>query len=245
MKKIYAGTSGFNYKHWHERFYPKDFPVARQLEFYTEHYNSVEINSSFYHLPKESTFLSWKNRTPDHFRFAIKGSRYITQFLALKNAWEAVENFFSQSKALGLKLEVVLWQLPAHRAVNVERLNSFAEVLKNNTEANKTRHAFEFRHPTWFTEEVYTVLKKYNLGLVIQHSNQWPVVEKVTANFTYLRFHGAPNLYASDYTDAELQEWAGKIKKLARGKDVFAYFNNDINVYAINNAKKLSEFLEN
>lgn len=243
MKNIYVGTSGFSYKGWSEKFYPKDLPQKKQLEFYTAHYNSVEINSSFYHLPKKSTFESWKKRTPADFCFAIKGSRYITQMLKLKEADEAVENFFENADALKTKLSVVLWQFPASFRANKERLEHFSQLLRSNKTGKNTRHAFEFRHQSWFTEDIYKILRKHNFSLVIAHSEKWPVADEVTSDFIYLRFHAAPDLYASSYSDEELKQWAQKTKEIASGRDVYAYFNNDARGFAIPNAQTFREML--
>jgi uncharacterized protein YecE (DUF72 family) len=243
MRNVYVGTSGFSYKGWIGKFYPEDLPASQQLEFYAQYFNSVEINSSFYHLPRKATYESWKKRTPDDFRFVIKGSRYITQFLQLNNTEDAVEKFFEPAIALGKKLEVVLWQLPPRLIGNTERLTSFIKVLRKNKVAKKARHAFEFRHSTWFEENILKVMEKYNCGFVIAHSNRWPKAEHVSADFIYLRFHGAPQLFFSNYSDEELKDWATKAKKWARGKDVCAFFNNDAGGFAAPNAKKLYELL--
>jgi len=243
MKNIYIGTSGFSYKNWKGKFYPDDLPISKQLEFYSEHFNSVEINNSFYHLPRKTTYESWAARTPDDFRFVIKGSRYITQFLSLSNTNDAVKKFFEPAEALGKKLEVVLWQLPPRLKADEKRLISFISVLEKNRVAKKVRHAFEFRNASWFDESILKILKDKNCGFVIAHSNRWPSAEFVTADFIYLRFHGAPRLFYSNYTDESLREWSMKAKKLARGKDAFAYFNNDAGSFAIPNAFKLKELL--
>src|SRR5438552_11020625 len=128
MKNVFVGTSGFSYKSWTGKFYPEDLPASRQLEFYAQHFNSVEINSSFYHLPKKTTYEGWRKRTPGDFRFVIKGSRYITQFLSLTNTEDAVKKFFEPAEALKEKLEVVLWQLPPRLKGNADRLKNFIVV---------------------------------------------------------------------------------------------------------------------
>jgi uncharacterized protein YecE (DUF72 family) len=243
MKNIFVGTSGFSYKGWSEKFYPGDLPQKMQLEFYAQHYNSVEINSSFYHLPKKETFASWKERTPDNFYFAIKGSRYITQMLKLKNVEGAVESFFENADALKTKLSVVLWQFPAGFHADAERLKNFSQLIRSHKAGKNTRHAFEFRHQSWFTEDIYKILRKHNFSLVIAHSDKWPVADEVTADFIYLRFHAAPDIYASSYTDEELKKWAHKAKEIAAGKDLYAYFNNDARGFAIPNAQTFKEML--
>jgi uncharacterized protein YecE (DUF72 family) len=243
MKNIYTGTSGFSYKHWTGTFYPEDLSPSKQLEYYAERFNSVEINSSFYHLPKKATYAGWVKRTPADFRFVIKGSRYITQFLQLNNTAEAVDRFFEPAIELGKKLEVVLWQLPPRLKANAEKLQTFVQELQKNSVAKKCRHAFEFRHASWFDDNIYEVMREHNCGFVIAHSNRWPSAEAVTADFVYLRFHGAPAVFVSNYSDEALKEWSLKAKKWGRGRDVFAYFNNDAQSFAAPNAMKLHQLL--
>jgi uncharacterized protein YecE (DUF72 family) len=243
MKRVYIGTSGFSNSSWKGSFYPNDLPAAKQLEYYAQRFNSVEINNSFYHLPRKTTYESWFKRTPDDFRFVIKGSRYITQFLSLLNTEEAVNKFFEPAAALKKKLEMVLWQLPPQLKANAERLESFIQVLRRHKVAKNKRHAFEFRHASWFDENIYSTLKKYNYGFVIAHSDRWSSAEAATADFIYLRFHGAPQLFYSDYPDDSLSEWARKAKKWSRGRDVFAFFNNTAGIYGVKNALTLRDFL--
>lgn len=244
MKSLYIGTSGFSYSIWKAKFYPADLPAARQLEFYAQHFNSIEINSSFYHLPRKTTYECWFLKTPASFRFVIKGSRYITQFLSLKNTEESVEKFFEPASALKNKLEMVLWQLPPQLHADADRLKAFITVLHKNKAAKTKRHAFEFRHASWFDESIYSILKKNNYGFVIADSMKWPSAAAITADFIYLRFHGAPLLFYSDYPDNVLKQWAERAKKWSRGRDVFAFFNNTAEIYAINNAITLRGLLK-
>ena len=244
MKEIFIGTSGFSYKHWKGKFYPEELPASQQLEYYAEHFNSVEINSTFYHLPKSETFKSWLKRTPENFSFTLKGNRYITRFLALKNTKDAIDNFFEPAAQLKSKLAMVLWQLPPSLRFDPERLENFINDLLQNKTAKKTRHAFEFRHASWFHEEIFFILKKNNCGFVIADSTRYPGDQKVTSDFVYLRFHGKPRLFVSNYSDESLKEWAAKARKWARGKDLFAYFNNDARGYAIPNAKTFESLLK-
>lgn len=243
MPNIFVGTSGFSYKGWSKIFYPEDLPQRRQLEYYAARYNSVEINNTFYRLPNKSTYAAWRERTPDNFCFAIKGSRYITQTRQLTDTAEAVGNYFERAEALGGKLGVVLWQLPPHLRADQDKLERFCRVLAANEVAKSVRHAAEFRHQSWFTPETYALLRRYNLALVIAHSERWPSAEEVTADFVYLRFHGAPKLYTSNYSDDELKGWADKARRWADGKDLYAYFNNDVDGHAVKNAQTLSKFL--
>jgi len=244
--KIFIGTSGYNYKHWKDGvFYPTKLSPAKWLEYYIQHFNTVELNVTFYRLPSLKTFTGWYRRTPKDFSFVIKGSRFITHLKRLKEPKEPLRIFFENASPLKEKLGVVLWQLPANFHLNLEKLSDFLNSLKKNTKSKKVRQAFEFRHPSWFCQEVYSILQKYNFCLCIAHSNRWPVVEKLTADFIYLRFHGGVSLYHSNYSEAMLKEWADKAKCwLKQGKDLYTYFNNDACGYAIKNAQRFRQLLE-
>lgn len=245
MAKVHIGTSGFNYSHWKDGvFYPKDLVQAKWLSFYASKFNSVELNVTFYRLPKRSVFGKWQSQTSRDFTFAVKGSRFITHVKKLKNVKDPVKIFFSEAQGLGQKLSVVLWQLPGNLRVNVEKLEDLAKILSRDKVAAGVRQAFEFRHESWFCGDIYKVLKKYNFALCIAHSNAWPSVEVVTADYVYLRFHGGRILFTSNYSKKELGVWAKKINKwISEGKDVYAYFNNDAMGYAIDNARTLGRLV--
>ncbi len=247
MGRLYIGTSGFSYDHWREGFYPAGLAKSKWFEYYATQFNSVELNVTFYRLVKEATFKKWYEETPEDFRFAIKGSRFISHQKKLKDCEEAVERFFEGARELKEKLGVVLWQLPGSFRVDLERLENFGNFLKEQSVASKVKHAFEFRDESWFNEEVYDLLRKNHTGLCMADSGgKWPGVEVVTAVFVYLRFHGPAGLYASSYSDEELEMWAKKIRKwLSEGKDVYAYFNNDAQGYAVDNAMMLEALVTN
>jgi uncharacterized protein YecE (DUF72 family) len=199
----------------------------------------VELNASFYHLPKKKTFENWGKRTPSDFHFSVKGNKYITQYLKLSKPEEPTERFFDEAGGLGKKLEVVLWQLPPNFGRDTKRLENFLKILPKTQKSS-----FEFRHESWLSKDVYDLLKGYKVGWVIQSSTKWPAAEEITTNFVYLRFHGLDSLYSSSYSDAELKKWAEKIKNWSR-QDlvVYAFFNNDINAFAVKNALKLKELV--
>ena len=238
MPRVFVGTSGYNYKHWSDDvFYPKNLPERKWLEHYGKTFNTVELNVTFYRLPKTETFEGWRMRTEPNFGFAVKGSQYITHVKKFKECEEPVKLFFERAGALKEKLEVVLWQLPPNLKLNLEKLEQFCSLLKNLVSSKNARQSFEFRHQTWFCQEVYELLKNYNFSLCIAHSSRYPRDEVVTADFVYLRFHGGEVLYGSNYSDDELDSWASKAKKwLKSGKDIYAYFNNDAHGYAVKNA---------
>lgn len=264
MDKIWIGTSGFTYEHWREIFYPRDLPQAKWLEFYSQHFSTVEINASFYHQMSRKIYEGWAKRTPDNFIFTVKGSRFITHIKRLKDCREPVERFLESVSGLGEKLGVILWQLPPRWVFDKLRLEEFLKLIspkevrppRRSDLTRNIRHAFEFRDSSWLNEQVYTLLKKHNCALVIQDSPSWPTAEVITADFTphhfyqngagftYLRFHGNQSLYGSCYNKEELREWAEKIKKWQKnGLDVYAYFNNDAQGYAVRNAKELKELV--
>lgn len=237
MTKIYIGTSGFSYAHWEKGiFYPLDLPKTKQLEYYSQHFQTVELNNPFYHLPLAKTFQSWEQRTPQDFIFAVKASRYISHIKKLKGCRQPWQLFISRAEKLKEKLGPILFQLPPGWQVNAKRLEAFLKILPK-----KYQYSFEFRHQSWFCQEVYQLLKKYNIALCLADSNQWPYQEEITANFIYLRLHGSHSLYSSRYTNQELKKWAAKIKKWLKNRDVYVYFNNDANGYAVKNAQTLKK----
>ncbi len=242
MKQIFIGTSGYNYQHWINVFYPKNLSPNRWLEFYTDHFNSVELNVTFYRLPSEKTFISWYKRTPTHFCFVIKGSRFITHIKRLKDCKESLEIFFKNVIKLKEKLKCILWQLPPSLRFDYQRLKEFVLLLKKYSFC---LHSFELRHKSWFNRSTYEIFKENNINLCIADSPDFPCEEVLTADFIYLRFHGGKILYGSEYSQEELQIWAEKAKKwLKRRKTLFAFFNNDAYGFAPKNASSFKEMLE-
>ena len=236
----YIGTSGWHYEHWRGRFYAEELPKAKWLEFYASHFTTVEINNSFYRLPSENAFANWHENSPANFLFAVKVSRYITHIKRLKNTEEAVERFISRAETLKEKLGPLLYQLPPNMHRSDEVLQTFLSTLPQGL-----KHVFEFRHQSWFEDEVFEILRKYSIGFCVfdMPSLSCPLV--ATADFAYIRFHGSSELYSSDYSDEELVHWAKKLKDLATNlKEVYIYFNNDAGAFAIKNAMTLGNYLE-
>lgn len=237
--KLYIGTSGWSYKHWRDLFYPAKLSLKRWLEFYAENFTTVEINSSFYRLPKKETFESWREKTPHGFIFAVKASRYITHVKKLKGAENSLMNFLERANGLDDKLGPILFQFPANWHVNRERLMEFIKILPPGY-----RYAFEFRHRSWFHEDIYSLLEAREIALSITDSPEWPTPFEVTAPFVYIRLHGGRVLYASKYSETELSAWAKTITSfMERQRDAFVYFNNDAFGYAVENAKQLKQLL--
>ncbi|MBI3584906.1 MAG: DUF72 domain-containing protein [Nitrospinae bacterium] len=237
--KCFIGTSGWSYDHWAGVFYPEDLKTSDRLAFYINHFNSVEINNTFYHLPTPSAFKSWKKIVPNNFIYALKGSRFLTHMKKLKDPKEPLELFLERARLLKDNLGPILFQLPPHWRCNTERLKEFVKLLPKNI-----RFAFEFREPSWFNKEVYDILKENNIALCIYHMPEFESPIEVTAKFVYIRFHGTEFLYGGRYSKKELLKWTDLINGFIKeGKDVYVYFNNDANGYAVINAKELMEIV--
>jgi uncharacterized protein YecE (DUF72 family) len=267
---VLVGISGYDYKPWRGRFYPDDIPARRWLEFASRQFGSIELNGTFYSLKSPDVFERWVTAVPDDFVFAVKGGRFITHNLKLRNVEASLGNFFASGVlALGRKAGPFLWQLPATYRFDANRLDEFMRKLpRSSREAEAVarqhdhrlrrgalvdavvdvpyRHAFEVRHPTYFTDEFYDILRAHDCAFVIADTaGKFPYAEEVTADFVYVRLHGSEVLYASGYRDEELDTWAAKIAAWRRGpppgRDVYVYFDNDAKVHAPFDARRLAE----
>ncbi|MEN6373208.1 MAG: DUF72 domain-containing protein [Smithella sp.] len=236
MKQLYIGCSGFSYNQWQGTFYPDGIPKDEWLAHYCTVFSSVELNVTFYRLPKQETFDKWMRQTPSNFSFSIKGSRFITHVKRLKEPDEYLERFFDAALHLNEKLKVVLWQLPPSLSINMARLAKFLLLLSKY----KVRNTLEFRNKSWLTEEVYDLCKKHNVGLCMADWPEFIDELPLTADFVYIRRHGRSGDYTACYTQEELKMDAGRIRKYLRdGRDVFIYFNNDAFGFAPQNAQEL------
>jgi uncharacterized protein YecE (DUF72 family) len=232
-----VGTSGWSYDHWKKLFYPEKLPAQERLGFYSHHFDTVEVNASFYHLPTETTFRNWKETVPRDFTFAVKASRYLTHLKRLMEPEEPLKLFLSRARRLGTKLGPVLFQLPPNWKVNPERLAALLKLLPRTR-----RFAFEFRDPSWFTEEVESLLRKRSAAFCIYHMVELDCPLWVTAPFVYLRFHGSSKKYGGSYSHRELERWSKRIRDwLEEGLEVYAYFNNDAYGHAVANGLELSK----
>jgi uncharacterized protein YecE (DUF72 family) len=244
-KMFFIGTSGYNYPHWwNGTFYPSDLPQKKWLEYYTEYFDTVELNVSFYRLPKKEVFEGWYKRTPKKFVFAVKGSRFITHIKRLKDCRESLSLLLDHASPLREKLGVVLWQLPPRFKFQKERLEEFCVLLSTLPRSKLHRHAFEFRDESWFCNEAFRILEEFRFAFCIAHGSGLPFIEKITSNFIYLRLHGGEVLYGSNYSDKELKRWAGTIQDWTKkDKTVFVYFNNDAYGFAVKNALTLKKLV--
>jgi uncharacterized protein YecE (DUF72 family) len=230
--RIRVGTSGWHYKHWRGAFYPDDLASTKWLAYYVARFSTVEVNNSFYKLLSPSAVIQWYEATPKDFLFAVKASRYITHNKRLSDAQDSYGRFFASVAGFKEKLGPILFQLPPHWSVNGERLEAFLAMLPP-----RHRYAFEFRDPSWHTEEIFQILARYNAAFCIYQLAGFTSPLKVTADFVYVRLHGPGGKYQGDYSGRQLARWA----KLARGwssdgKAVFVYFDNDQAGYAAKNA---------
>lgn len=238
--KINIGTSGWSYEHWRRRFYPEEVDFAHRLDYYMEFFSTVEINTTFYHLPKETTVRTWAKKTPDDFIFSIKASRYITHIKRFRDAEESTINFFDSIKPLKKKIGPILFQTPPSFKIDLRRIEDFLSALPP-----KFRYTFEFRHPSWYVAEAYALLHEYGISLCISDLNGRLSPIQETSDFMYIRLHGPEKAYQGSYSDKALKEWAKRMKDWSRqGIDTFCYFDNDQNAYAVKDALKLKEQLE-
>lgn len=233
---IRIGTSGFHYKHWIGPFYPAKTPAAKMLDFYLQHFDTVELNTSFYRLPTIEAFDAWRDATPASFVFAVKASRFITHNKKLKDPEHALDNLLPRAAHLGPKLGPILFQLPPHWRVNTARLENLLEMLPR-----ELRYAFEFRELSWITPAVSSLLTKFNAAFCIYELAGYHSPLHITADFAYVRLHGpARGKYQGSYSKEKLQVWARQIKSWsAHLKAIYIYFDNDQYCYAAANALSL------
>ena len=231
-REIRIGCSGWNYKHWRERFYPAGLPPRRWLDHYARFFDTVEINNTFYRLPREQAVANWVAESPPGFLFAVKMSRYVTHIKRLTSVPESLGIFYERIAPLvrSPKLGPVLWQLPGSFRRNDERLAETLAVLPPG------RHCFEFRHESWFVPEVYELLRTSGAALVIGDSPNRPFqTRELTADWTFVRFHHGSRGRRGNYSERELEDWARQIEDWRPAVDVYAYFNNDWEGFAIKN----------
>jgi uncharacterized protein YecE (DUF72 family) len=241
VKPVRIGCSGWNYPHWREVVYPKGLAQRRWLEHYATLFDTVEVNTSFYRLPSTSAVAGWVEQTPPDFLFSVKASRYLTHVKRLTDLGRGVERFYERIEPLvrAAKLGPVLWQLPANFHRNDERLVAALARLPPG------RHCFEFRHESWFADEIYELLRRHGVALVIGDHPERPFqTYELTADWTFIRFHYGGRGRRGNYSERELETWKRRIAAWRAEVDVFAYFNNDWDGFAVKNARWLREHLQ-
>jgi uncharacterized protein YecE (DUF72 family) len=237
---IRIGTSGFHYKHWVGPFYPAKTPASKMLDFYVQHFDTVELNNSFYRLPTAEAFDAWREATPANFIFAVKASRFITHNKKLKDPEHALDNLLPRAAHLGPKLGPILFQLPPHWRVNAERLENLLEILPR-----ELRYTFEFRELSWITPAIISILTKFNAAFCIYELAGYHSPLDITADFAYVRLHGpSRGKYQGSYSKERLNFWARQIETWAKSlKAIYIYFDNDQHGYAAANALTLKSML--
>lgn len=240
MPAIHIGTSGWHYKHWVGTFYPARTPASKMLAFYCKHFETVELNNTFYSLPKPAGLERWHDSSPEKFCFAAKGSRFITHMKKLKDPASALVKYFDAIDCLREKLGPILFQLPPGWNFDEERFAIFLNALPKHH-----RYAFEFRNETWNSTAAYELLARHKAAYCIFDLAGFQSPMEITADITYVRLHGPGGKYQGSYSEEALRGWAKQIQAWSRTlKAIYVYFDNDDSGYAAHNALRLKELLE-
>jgi uncharacterized protein YecE (DUF72 family) len=235
---IRIGTSGWVYPHWREIFYPAQLSQKDWFRYYADRFDTVEINNTFYRLPTLATFAKWRAQAPPGFLYAVKASRFLTHLKKLKDPEQPLQTFIEHAALLCETLGPILYQLPPRWRLNLPRFEDFLALLPKNCQ-----HVIEFRDPSWLIDEVFQLMERYHVSHCIHDMAPLQVSFRVTASPVYLRLHGGPD-YSGSYSHTELERLADRIKEWHhQGLDVFVYFNNDNNGFAIRNALALKDML--
>ncbi|NNM75453.1 DUF72 domain-containing protein [Sphingomonas sp. ID1715] len=236
---IRIGCSGWNYRHWRGAFYPEGLPVKRWFDHYAAHFDTVEVNASFYRLPEAATFAKWRDQAPPGFRYAVKAPRFITHMRKLKDCDDSMAEFLGRARHLGETLGPILYQLPPRWRFDRERLERFLHLLPTDL-----THVFEFREPSWLEPEVLALLDSHDAGFCAHDMQGLSTERAATGAVAYVRFHGAGGKYWGRYEQETLTGWADWLRdQQAKGRSAWAYFNNDIHADAVADAKALQSLL--
>ena len=238
---IWVGTSGWLYDHWDGVFYPEDLPRSRWSAYYRQRFPVVELNATFYRLPRESTVVKWLHEAHGGFRYVVKGSRYITHIRRLVDCDEPVSRFIARVAPMHPALLALLWQLPPDLRRDDDRLATFLGLLPRTLGGARLRHAIEFRHPSWIAAPVHALLAEHDAVNVWVSSAAMPVDFTQTTDFVYARFHGLAGGWEHDYTVDELAPFAAALR--AAGCNGVAFFNNDGKARAPHNAELFTRML--
>jgi uncharacterized protein YecE (DUF72 family) len=234
---IRVGCSGWVYKHWRGLFYPEGLRQTRWFARYAEEFDTVEINNSFYHLPKPATFEKWRKQAPPGFCYAVKANRYLTQAKKLKDCEEPMDRMMSAVRHLGDRLGPMLYQLPPSMKINLERLESFLKILPHGVAS-----VFEFREKSWYVPETYALLDRYGASFCVHDMPGLATPRVAVGPVVYVRFHGGAGKYWGRYSDERLLRWTDWLveqSKPGRFSKCWCYFNNDIHAHAIEDARTL------
>lgn len=236
--RIYIGTSGWSYKHWRGTFYPESLKIKSEFDYYSTRFDTVELNNTFYRLPKPETVLEWRDKARADFVYVVKASRFITHMKKLHDPNVSSALFFERIEPLQSKIGAILFQLPPQMSCNYALLENFLPELPT-----PYRYVFEFRNPDWYRNEIFSLLRRHNCAFCIYElaGHRSPI--EATANFMYVRLHGPGEKYQGSYSEDTLQIWADRCKKWLETKDVFIYFDNDEKGYAPFNAMRLKELI--
>jgi uncharacterized protein YecE (DUF72 family) len=235
LSAVHVGCSGWVYRHWKGGFYPEDLPQKRWFERYARQFDTVEINASFYREPLASTFDGWREKAPPGFRYAVKANRFITHNKKLIDCAEPVDRFIGLARKLERTLGPLLYQLPPSLHRNDKRLDAFLGLLPSDLE-----HVVEFRHASWYDEEVLAILDRHGVGFVVHDLVGLTSPRWASGRTAYVRFHGTGGKYRGRYSEEQLRGWADWLSdQRAKGRSGWAYFNNDIGGDAIEDAKAL------
>ena len=237
MSQVHVGTSGWNYNHWAGVFYPQGHPKSRWLEYYTSIFATVEVNATFYRSMPSSTLAAWCARSPDDFVWSLKAHRFITHIRRLQEVAEPVDSLVASLAPIRDKLGVVLFQLPPSLVFEAAVFSAFCRCLPRDL-----RLCIEARHKSWTGEEALGLMRAHNIAWCISDTaGRYPFLVAITADFAYVRLHGSQSLYASDYSESELVDWAHRIRSWDR--ETYVYFDNDYQGYAPHNALRLQHLL--
>lgn len=239
MPTLLIGTSGWDYNHWKEVFYPEDLGRGDWFGYYAERFDTVEVNNSFYRLPPRELFAQWRRQAPEGFVYTVKASRYITHVKKLSDPSRGIRNFYHNLDGMGDRCACVLFQLPPRFHSNPARLADFLRQVPK-----RHRIAMEFRDETWMSPEIDGILSEHGAALCAADSPFYPAPDHKTAGFDFFRMHGGRQREAPGYSSGELRSLARKIEgRLSEGRDVFVYFNNDYAGHAVKDATRLKAML--
>ncbi|MGQ9617716.1 MAG: DUF72 domain-containing protein [Candidatus Aminicenantia bacterium] len=243
--RLFVGTSGWNYEHWRGRLYPENLPQKGWLRFYSNFFNTVEINMTFYRFPVEKAIEKWKKSTPENFLFSVKGNRLITHLKKLKDTENILKRFLNLISVFEEKLGPVLFQLPSKFNFHRERLEDFCSFLSFQEVIKNCKFSIEIRDKRWMEEEAYLILKKHKIALCFSDYPEIEISSPLTSDFLYIRRHGPSSLYSSCYNENQIKKDANFVSEFSKkASDAFIYYNNDANGWAVLNAIQLKEELK-